>query len=60
MYEVMKKKINNCDERLLKLEKKFEDMFGISCGNCLSGTARLAEGVLMWTMIGLLWAKVFK
>ena len=57
MLEVMKKNLKVYDERLVKVEDKLKDKFG--CISCISDCFKLLEAVCLWTMVILLWKKVF-
>ena len=57
MLEVMKHKLMLYDERLVRMEEKIRDKN--KCFTCLSDLFKIAEAVLLWTMVILLWKKVF-
>jgi hypothetical protein len=60
MLEVMKKKLQVYDERLVKVEKKIWDNFKDEnkCVKCVSDWFIILESVGLWTIVILLWKKV--
>lgn len=60
-FEVMKHKLNVYDERLVRLEERIREKFKYDnkCFTCLSDLFKIAEAVCLWTMVILLWKKVF-
>ena len=61
MYEVMIHKLKLYDERLVRLEAKIRDKFKNEnkCFMCVSDLFKILEAVGLWTMVILLWRKVF-
>ena len=57
LLEVMKHKLMLYDERLVRMEEKIRDKN--KCFTCLSDLFKLLEAVCLWTMVILLWKKVF-
>lgn len=57
MLEVMKHKLMLYDERLVRMEEKIRDKN--KCFTCLSDWFKFLEAVCLWTMVILLWKKVF-
>ena len=57
MLEVMIHKLKFYDERLVRLEEKIRDKN--KCFTCLSDWFQILETVSLWTMVILLWKKVF-
>ena len=56
-YEIINNKLKDYDERLKKIEDKFNDKF--NCASCIFDFIRLLEGVCLWTLVILLCKKVF-
>ena len=61
MYGVMIHKLKLYDERLVRLEEKIQDKFKYdnTCFGCVSNLFQILEAVGLWTMVILLWRKVF-
>ena len=61
ILEVMKKNLQVYDERLVKVEKKIWDNFKDEnkCVKCVSDLFIILESVSLWTLVILLWKKVF-
>jgi hypothetical protein len=61
MLEVMKHKLMLYDERLVRMEEKIRDKTKCEnkCFTCLSDWFKFLEAVCLWTMVILLWKKVF-
>ena len=57
MLEVMKHKLMLYDERLVRMEEKIRDKN--KCFTCVSDLFNLLVTVSLWTMVILLWKKVF-
>ena len=57
MLEVMKKNLKVYDERLVKIEEKFKNE--TKCCTFVSDLLKFSEAVCLWTMVILLWKKVF-
>ena len=56
ILEVMKTKLKVYDERLVKIEDKVFEKFGM--GRCVSDCCKLMETVCLWTLVILLSIKV--
>ena len=61
MLEVMKKKLKVYDERLVRMEEKIwnNPKCENKCFTCVSDWFKFLEAVCLWTMVILLWKKVF-